>query len=51
MENLTIQLSNKYKLNAARDENFLPASTQVKIDLQSNNEAVLIYITYRNVLI
>lgn len=53
LENLTIQLSNKYKLNASKDENILPSNTQVKIDLQSNNEEVKYKIIrfFRNVLI
>jgi Bardet-Biedl syndrome 2 protein len=39
VEEITIQLSNKNKNNLSRDENILPQTTNVKIDLQSNNEA------------
>lgn len=40
IESLTIKLTNRGKSNVSKDENCLPSSTTVKIDLQSNSENV-----------
>jgi hypothetical protein len=40
IENLTISITNKIKQNNPKDQNVLDSKTQVKIDLQSNNENV-----------
>lgn len=39
LEDITVKISHKGKLNATRDDLNLPSNTQVKIDLQSNNES------------
>lgn len=41
VENITIAISNKLKQNNPKDQNSLPSSTNVKIDLQSNNDDVI----------
>jgi hypothetical protein len=41
IEETTIKISNRLKQNANKDENTLPNTTTVRIDLQSNNENVL----------
>ena len=51
IEKLTIMLTNTRKHNATRDEISLPTNTNVKIDLQSNNDAVIIFLFCRNVQI
>jgi hypothetical protein len=43
IENLTISITNKIKQNNPKDQNVLDSKTQVKIDLQSNNENVTIF--------
>lgn len=43
IEEVTIKLSNRQKLNQAREDNGLPTNTNVKIDLQSNNDHVKIF--------
>jgi Ciliary BBSome complex subunit 2, C-terminal len=40
IESLTIKFTNRGKSNVSRDENCLPSTTVVKIDLQSNSENV-----------
>ncbi len=40
IESLTIKLTNRGKSNVSKDENCLPSSTTVKIDLQSNSDNV-----------
>jgi hypothetical protein len=47
IEDITVKISEKGKLNAAKDEISLPSTTQVKIDLQSNNENVKYYIYHK----
>ncbi len=51
IEEITVRISEKGKLNAARDEISLPTTTQVKIDLQSNNDNVNEFFNPRNVQI
>ncbi len=40
IETLTIKLTNRGKSNVSKDENCLPSTTNVKIDLQSNSDNV-----------